>query len=119
MQEPQPLGYHLPGEKIDPGRVATRPGKAGDKTKMGRVFGDTEDDRDRRCRSFGRQRGGAAGGRGDNRHTAVDKVSHQRWQSIVMALQPVVLDYHVLAFNCVGFVEAFAERDRKSRVTIG
>src|SRR5271166_1064185 len=43
MQEPQPLGHHLQGEKIDAGRVAAGPGEAGDKTKPNRVFGDTED----------------------------------------------------------------------------
>jgi hypothetical protein len=35
-------------------QVAARPGEAGDKTKLDRVFGDTEDDWDRRCCSFGR-----------------------------------------------------------------
>jgi len=32
MQEPQSLCRQLSIEKIDPGHVATRPGKAGDKT---------------------------------------------------------------------------------------
>jgi hypothetical protein len=53
MQECQPLGDHLPGEKIDAGRIAARPGKAGDETKLDRVLTDAEDDRDRRSRSFG------------------------------------------------------------------
>jgi hypothetical protein len=54
MQEPQPLGRHLCDEKIDAGRVAAGPGEARDKTKLDRVIADTEDDRDRRCCSFGR-----------------------------------------------------------------
>src|ERR1039458_9582208 len=56
MQEPQPLGRHLGVEKIDAGHIAARPGEAGDKTKLDRVFGDTEDDRDRPigCRSRSR-----------------------------------------------------------------
>jgi hypothetical protein len=37
MQEFQALGYQLIDEKIDAGGVATRPGKAGDKTKLDRV----------------------------------------------------------------------------------
>ena len=41
-------------EKIDAGRIAARPGKAGDQTKLDRVFADAEDDRDRCGRSFGR-----------------------------------------------------------------
>ena len=119
MQESQPLGHHLLDEKIDAGRVAAGPGEAGDKTKLDRVFGDTEDDRDRRCCSFGRERSGRAAGRGDHGHTAADQVSHQRRQAIGLALQPVVLDRHVLAFDVAGFVEAFAERGRKARGDIG
>ena len=68
MQEPQPLGRHLLDEKIDASRIAFRPGEAGDKTKPDRVFGDTEDDRDRRCRSFGRERSYYAARRGDHGH---------------------------------------------------
>src|SRR5262249_28322411 len=48
--------------------------------------------------------------RGDHSHTAADQVSYQCRQAIVSALQPVVLDHHVLAFHKAGFVEAFAER---------
>jgi hypothetical protein len=56
MQESQPLAHHLLDEKIEASRVATRPGEAGDKTKLDRVIADSEDDRDRRGRSFGRNR---------------------------------------------------------------
>ena len=107
-QEPQPLCHHLRVEKIDAGRVATWPGETGDKTKLDRVFADTENDRDRRRRSFGRQRGRVAG-RGDHGHLSANQIGHQRRQAIVLALQPVVLDRHVLAFDVAGFVEAFAE----------
>ena len=72
MQEAQPLGRHLLGEKIDACRVAARPREAGDKTKLDRVFGDTEDDRDRRSRSFGRERGRRVGGRGDHGYAVAD-----------------------------------------------
>jgi hypothetical protein len=60
MQKPQPLGRHLLEEIVDAGRVAARPGEARDKTKVNRVFADTEDDRDRRCCSFGRKRSDVA-----------------------------------------------------------
>jgi hypothetical protein len=43
-------------KKIDAGHVAAWPGEAGDKTKLDRVFGDAEDDRDRRRCGFGRKR---------------------------------------------------------------
>ena len=113
VQESQPLGHDLQEEKIDAGRVAARPGEAGDKTKLDRVFADTEDDRDRRGRGFGRDRSGAHG-RGDHGHTTADQVSHQRRQAIVLALQPVVLDRHVLALDIAGFAKSFAERESHS-----
>ena len=71
MQEPQPLGHHLLDEEIDAGRVAARPSEAGDKTKPDRVIADTEDNRDRRCCSFGRERGHVAG-RGDDGHLSAN-----------------------------------------------
>jgi hypothetical protein len=56
MQKSQPFCHHLPGEKVDAGRVATRPGEAGDKTKLDWVFIDSEHDWDRCGCSFGRDR---------------------------------------------------------------
>ena len=108
MQKCQPLGDQLVVEKIDAGRVAAGPGEAGDETKLDRVLADAEDDRDRRCCSFGRKRG-VAGGRGDHSYVAAHQVSHQRRHEISSALQPVVLNRHVLTFDGAGFVEAFAE----------
>ena len=119
MQEPQPLGRHLRGEKIDAGCVAAGPGEAGDKTKPDRVIADTEDDRDRRCCSFGRERRRDVAGRGDHGHLSADQIGQQRRQAIVLDLQPVVLDRDVLAFDVAGFVEAFAERGHKAGVGIG
>src|SRR4051794_36796753 len=46
-QKSQALCHHLSGEKIDPRRVAARPGEAGDKAKLDRVFGDAEGNRNR------------------------------------------------------------------------
>jgi hypothetical protein len=121
MQEPQPLCDHFPVEKIDACCVATGPGETCDKAKPDRIIADTEDDRDRRCCSFGRERGRVPGRR-DYGHTAADQISHQCRQ-IVLALQPVVLDRHVLAFDVAVFVEAFcgtrpqsARRHRPTRL---
>ena len=38
MQEAQPLGLNLSGEGIDAGRIAARPGKAGDQPQLDRVI---------------------------------------------------------------------------------
>jgi hypothetical protein len=119
MQEPQPLGRHLLDEKVDAGRVAARPGEAGDQTKPNRVIADTKDDWDRSCCNFGRERSGRASRRGDYGHLSADQIGHQCRQAVVWALQPVVLDRHVLAVDVAGFVEAFAERRHITRVGIG
>src|SRR5262252_5439007 len=119
MQEPQPLGCDLLGEIVDAGGVAARPGKAGDKTKLNRVFADAEDNRDRRSRSFGCLCSKVAGRRGDNGDAPVHEVSHERWQTIELALQPMVLDRYVLILNETGFAEAFAERGSTRRRGIG
>ena len=56
MQQLQPFRLQLTRKKIDPRQISARPGEAGDKTELDRVFADAEDDRDRRGRSFGRER---------------------------------------------------------------
>ena len=104
---------------MDSGRVVAWPGKAGDQTKPDRVFADAEDDRDRRGGSFGRLGTSAEAGCRDHGHAAVDEVSHDRGQAVVMAVQPVVLDHHVLALGGAGFVEAFTERSGIARGAIG
>ena len=109
MQEPQPLGQNFTGEKIDTGRVAARLRQAGDETELDRVFAHLEDDRNRRGRRFGPERSGGVAG-GDDSNTAADEISHERRQTIVAALQPVVLDRHVLALEVAGFLEAFTKR---------
>ena len=119
MQEPQPLCDDFRVEKIHAGRVAAGPGEAGDKTKPDRVFTFAEDDRDRRCRSFRRERNLRGADRGDHGHLSADQIGHQRRQAIVLALQPMVLNRHVLTFDVAGFVEAFAERGHKACGTIG
>src|SRR5262249_14207461 len=110
MQEAKPLGHNLSVERIDAGRIAARPGKAGDQSQLDRVAAAPEDDRDRRGRSFAGRGPSAEARRGDPRHTTADEVSHDRRKAIELALQPVVFDRHVLAFDVAGFVEAFAER---------
>ena len=71
MQECQPFGQDLHEENIDARHIAARPGEVGDKTKLNRVFTDTEDDRDACCRSFGCERGSGAN-RGDHGHLSAD-----------------------------------------------
>ena len=55
VQQPQPLRHHLGGEEINAGRIAARPGKAGDQAELDRVVASAEDDRDGRGCRLGRQ----------------------------------------------------------------
>ncbi|MFZ2142149.1 MAG: hypothetical protein WAV78_35325 [Xanthobacteraceae bacterium] len=56
---------------------------------------------------------------GDNGHVAADEIGHERWQSIVLALQPVVLHRHVLNLDVAGFVEALTERTGNAHRGLG
>ena len=38
-------------------------------------------------------------------HLSAHQIGHQRRQAIVLPLQPVVLDRHVLPFDVAGFVD--------------
>src|SRR5207253_8393209 len=102
-------------EIIDAGRVTARPGEAGDETKLDRVVTDAEDNRNRRGRGLGREGSVVAGGRGDDGHATPDQVSHQRRQALVLGLDVMVLDRHVLALNISGFADGLAERGRTAR----
>src|SRR5262249_27828756 len=64
---------------------------------------------------------GTKGGAGccDHGHFSADQIGHQCRQAIVLALQPVVLDRYVLAFDVAGLVQAFAERAQIARGGIG
>src|SRR5262245_13010608 len=119
MQEPQPFGTNFTEEKIEPGRIAARPGEVRDETYSCWVFGDAEDDRDRRGSSFGRKRSRGVAGRGDNVHAASDEVRHQRRQATVLSFKPMVLDRYVLTLDIAGVTEAGAERRRVSRHATG
>src|SRR5262249_8136028 len=58
-------------------------------------------------------------GRDDHSHLSADEIGDHCLQAIVLALCPMVLDRHVLAFDVAGFVKAFAEGGHKMRDDIG
>ena len=104
MQQPKPLGHNFRAKPIDAGRVAARPGETGDETQLDRVFGDAEYDWDRRSCSFGRLGTNSGGSRGNYGHATADEVRHERWQAIVLAIQPVGLHRHVLVLEVADFI---------------
>jgi len=95
-QEFQPLCPQLDTEKIDACRIAARPGKAGDKTRPDRVFGNGEDDwyrcGFRQCRD-------RTSGRDDHGDVSANQFRRQRRQSIELIFGPSVFDSHVLALD--------------------
>src|SRR5262245_7194636 len=109
MQEPQPLRGRLLGEEIDAGRVAARPSKALDQAKSHRVLTAGEYDRYRRGRRFGRERSDGSARRGDDSHATADEISHERGHALEAAVEPMVLDLHVLTLDVADFLEAFSK----------
>src|SRR5262245_10211389 len=115
MQEAQPLGCNLDVENIDAGSIAARSGKTGNETELNRVFADAENDWNRRSSDLGGKRRRVAAGCGNHGNAAANEVSHERRQTIIFALQPVVFEPRVLAFDGAGLVEAFVERSDIAR----
>ena len=103
------FAVNSPTEKIDPCQVAARPGEAGDKTKPDRVFGDDEDDGDRRGCRLGRERRSGTSGRDDHGDLSANQFGRQRRQSIDLILGPAVFDRHVLALDIAGVLQALAK----------
>src|SRR5262249_30073526 len=94
---------------IDACRIATRTCKACDQTNLDRIFADTEDDRNGLGRRFSSERSGVTARGGDDRYSAADEVGHKRGQTIVAALEPMVLHCHVLTPDVTGLLEPFAK----------
>src|SRR5437870_9604025 len=73
-----------------------------------RIIASTANDRNRRCRSFGRQRRGRAASCDDG-HLAVDQIGRQRRQPIALALRKVKYEVNT-ALEIAGFTQSLAER---------
>src|SRR5262245_9063445 len=107
-QQLEPLRRQFSREKIDPRQVAARAGKAGDNTKLDRVFSENEDDGDcRGCRlgrAYGRDSPGC-----DHSDPSLHQVRRQRRQPIDLIVGPAVFDGHVLALGEARVFQALAE----------
>ena len=118
MQQPQLLRPQLGDEKIDTGRIAAWSTETRGKTKLDRVFGDAEDDGDRRGCRFGRQRRRDAAGRGDHGDLPANQFGRQRRQSIDFTLGPAVFNRRVHALDIAGLFQAPVICGRKRRVGV-
>jgi hypothetical protein len=105
----QLLGHSLLVKEIDSGRITARPGKTRNQTDIDRVLDDAEDDRDVHCRGFRRKCRRGASSRCDYRNRPADAVGDQRWQAIILPVEPVVIDHDVLDVNRARFAQACAE----------
>jgi hypothetical protein len=99
------------GEMPTPGigRVAAGPGEARDKTKLDRSPPTPKTIGIVAVAALAASEG-TSPGVAITRHLSANQIGQQRRQAIVLALQPVVLDRHVPAFDVAGFVETFRAR---------
>ena len=112
-QEFQPFCRQLRREKIDAGQVAVGPGEVRDQTKPDRVFGDHEDDGDRRGRLG---RGLRCGPTGDHGDPSANKLRRQCGQPIDLIVGPTVFNRNVLALDVAGVLQTLAESAQKSEI---
>src|SRR5262249_14171408 len=97
-------------EVVEARGIASRPGKACNKTEFDRIPGDEEHYRNRCSRSLGRDccRDRVCD---DHRRLTAHKLRRHLRQSIVLTLGPAVLDRHVAAIDITGFGQTPAEYD--------
>jgi hypothetical protein len=95
--------------KIDACQVAARPGEAGDKTELDRVFANHEHNRDCRGCRLGRKRRSGTSARCNHGDPSANQFGRQGWQPIYLTLGPAVFDHDVLAFDIAGVFQALAK----------
>jgi hypothetical protein len=108
-QQLQPLRRQLGREKIDPRQVAARPGEARNKTKPDRVFGDDEDDGDRRGCRLGRACPGLGARHGNHVHLPADQIGCQFRKPIELTFRPAIFDGDVTTLDIAGFHQRLSE----------
>jgi hypothetical protein len=99
--------------------IAARPGKAGDKTKTDRVFGNAEDDGDRRGCRLGRKRRSGASVCCDHGYPSANQFGGQRRQQVKFTFRPPVFDRHVLALDIAAVFQALAKCAQLVRYCMG
>src|SRR5262249_20787275 len=85
--------------------------------QLDRVTPGREYNRNRRGRRFGRQRR-RCGGRGDDGDLLLNQIDRQRWQSVILAVRPAVLDRHVLTLDVAGFLQTLPEPSHHRPVAV-
>src|SRR5262249_19764173 len=111
VQNCQSLSGQLIREKIDPRQVSARPGEVGDQTKLDRVFADTEDDRNLRCRSFGSKRSIVTAWRSDTGQATSTGVSHESRKFTTWTLHRSSLQIEIHGHNKLSLTVALPQRN--------
>ena len=101
-------------EEVHTGRIAARPGKTDDKTKLDWIPGGVEHDWNRCGRSFSRdcRRGRACD---DHSRLAAHQLRRHCGQLIVMSLGPTVFDRNIAPLHVTGFGQTLAEYRQRRR----
>src|SRR5262249_16851522 len=89
--------------------------EAGDESELYRVTAGYEHNGKPRCCRFCSMRGRSAAKGRDHCHLAVNQISRQSGQPIIVTLRPAVFDQHVLAFDEADFLQPFPKRGDKAR----
>jgi hypothetical protein len=115
MQQLKPLRGQSAAEKAHTGRVPSRTVQSGNKSRLDRIDGGAEDNRNGRGRGLRRKGRRRAGCRND-RHPTPHQSLRQRRRAIVLAVRPLIFDDDVSALDIADVIEALAKRIRKGRI---
>src|SRR5262249_26196100 len=105
MQEFQPLRRQFTADKVDACRVAARPWDASDEPELDWVFGEDEDNGDRRGRRLGCKRRSVAAC-DDYRNLSANQFDRQLLQPLVLDLSPASFIGNVCCLDNVGLLPA-------------
>src|SRR5262249_16363341 len=118
-QEFQPLCHQLSTEKIYSCQVAARLGEASHQTNPDWIFGDDEDDRNRRGCRLGRRRRSDTPRRGNYRDLPANQFGCQGRQSIELTFGPAVFNSEAHAFDITSLSEALAKSAQTIALSVG
>src|SRR5262249_15610951 len=88
-------------------------------TERDRVFGDGEDDGDRRGCRLGGQRWSGASARNDHGNRSTNQFGRQRRQSIKLVLGPAIFDHCILPLDEACLLQTLAKCAQAVRVSVG
>src|SRR5262249_43626568 len=118
MHEFQSLGTELGCEKADPCGIAARPIEPRHEPVLDRVAAGPEDNWNNGGRRLGRLSRRWAE-REHYCHRMTRQIGRQRWQSIIIAVSPAVLDSYVSALGVAFLIQALPQSGHERRERVG